>query len=179
MMPRHVYFAQEPGGLVKIGASRDPCRRVKEIVKESGRGITLLGVLPRGGITGERETHQRFASARVPDTDLPTSEWFRPTAPLMSFIEAEAEEYEPPKTRPIRTWLERFIDIGHEPYVGPEEAAEFLECSVETVRRKAKADQLPHIRPGRKTYLLRFRITELAPYSPRRKARGEWTPEVA
>lgn len=167
---RHVYFAQGPEGLVKIGASTEPDRRVKALSNAIGADVKLLGVIPCAGCSGERRLHKQFADARVPDADRPTTEWFRPVESLMAFIGEEASEYRRPLPSHRQTWLERFMSIGHEPYVDVREAADFLGYSVATVRRKAKAGEIPHYKLGGKSHLIRFKITEIGSHRRDRRA---------
>lgn len=69
-----VYFA-ERGGLIKIGTSRQPLRRVAALK------AALLAVSP-GNHFDEWLTHDRFATDRV------GGEWFRPSIALRSYIAA-------------------------------------------------------------------------------------------
>jgi hypothetical protein len=71
---RWVYFADRDG-LVKIGYSADPHRRVDQL------GARLLAVMP-GGSVMERLMHRRFAEYRS------HGEWFHPGLGLITFIEA-------------------------------------------------------------------------------------------
>jgi hypothetical protein len=71
---RWVYFA-ERDGLVKIGYSADPHRRMAQLKAR------LLAVMP-GGERMERRMHVLFAEYRSHD------EWFHPGVGLVTFIEA-------------------------------------------------------------------------------------------
>lgn len=68
-----VYFALL-GGLVKIGHSRKPERRARDLSAE------LLACFP-GGRRDERRTHHEFAALRE------RGEWFRAEDPLLARIE--------------------------------------------------------------------------------------------
>lgn len=172
---RHVYFAQESGpeGLVKIGASSNPPRRTRAIAARIGRDVTLLGVLLGLGYRGERAVHRMLAEARRPDADLPTTEWFEPTEEVMALIASRARPYiEPKKVKPRdMCWLERFIKIGCEPMVAPDEAADFIgDIDAAGLRRLAREGKVPHYRPGRSSRIFRFKITELADWKRQRSA---------
>jgi hypothetical protein len=73
-----VYFA-ENDGRIKIGISRDPVRRAREL------NARLLVTEP-GGRTREAQLHLLFAHHRI------AGEWFRPAPDLLAYIEAISEE---------------------------------------------------------------------------------------
>lgn len=83
-MPGYVYFMTS-GCAVKIGFSRFPYERIKQLRRQGYRPLTLLGTMPsRDGL--ERELHQRFAAYRI------SGEWFRPSSELAEFIAVSTAE---------------------------------------------------------------------------------------
>lgn len=71
-----VYFMESVEGLIKIGVSRDPLKRVREVNRGSSNiegmrvgGIQLLGTMA-GGRAQEKRLHRRFAHLRA------AGEWF-------------------------------------------------------------------------------------------------------
>lgn len=82
-----VYFAQRgDDGPIKIGTSKHPVSRVKDLSSASAEGLMLLGVIP-GSRKEEQQLHLRFTSCRL------NGEWFRPDAALCAYI---AEHARPP-----------------------------------------------------------------------------------
>ena len=77
-----VYFAHEPStGLVKIGFSSNPTRRVMELGSpcRGGHRLTLLASFP-GDKPRELELHRKFAHLRT------SGEWFRAEPELLDFV---------------------------------------------------------------------------------------------
>ena len=75
-----VYFAHSIVlGLVKIGHSANPGKRVRHLAVESGFRANLLLVIP-GGRKREREIHKRFAVHAV------GNEWFEPEGSLAEYL---------------------------------------------------------------------------------------------
>lgn len=73
-----VYFAQVgTDGLVKIGFSRDPGRRLRQLGPEVSGPLFMLRIEP-GSMASEAEYHRAHAADRV------VGEWFRPTAAVMA-----------------------------------------------------------------------------------------------
>lgn len=71
-----VYFA-ERDGLVKIGISKNPGRRIRSLRAD------LLAIEPApDGFGSERAVHERFAHLRV------EGEWFEPGADLVAHIDS-------------------------------------------------------------------------------------------
>lgn len=65
-----VYFVQRPStGAVKIGHSRDPLRRVRQLQTCNDETLRFLGLMS-GGRGMERLIHQRLARTRL------SGEWF-------------------------------------------------------------------------------------------------------
>lgn len=80
-----VYFIQERSsvigkGRIKIGYSRDPLRRIKELRPLNGGPIFLLAIEP-GGYYEEWLAHDRFSHCRIWGT-----EWFWPTTDLVLYL---------------------------------------------------------------------------------------------
>ena len=72
------YFVQGKfTGLIKIGRSIDPCKRLKDLQIGSPDRLTLIGTC---SADIERSTQKQFKSARI------HGEWFRPTTELLAFI---------------------------------------------------------------------------------------------
>jgi hypothetical protein len=79
-----VYFAQRgEDGPIKIGMSKHPISRVKDLGAASAEGLRLLGVVP-GGRRQEVELHTMFSGARL------NGEWFRPVLHLKDYIATHA-----------------------------------------------------------------------------------------
>lgn len=73
-----VYFIESSDdGLIKIGQSGDPERRLRSLQTGSWQKLSILGTVP-GGRSEERAWHDRFHFARVPG-----GEWFRPHPKLI------------------------------------------------------------------------------------------------
>jgi excisionase family DNA binding protein len=154
---RHVYFAQDatdPRRLVKIGASNEPPKRVRNLGTSIGRPMNLLGVIHDQRVRGERALHARWEACRADAPDLPTNEWFEPAPALMAFIEDAAEDFRPPKPK-VR---ERSVP-QYEQWLRPEEAAEILGWTPKQVRAAARDRKIPHGRLSSRTF--RFRRSEL------------------
>jgi hypothetical protein len=79
-----VYFAQRgENGPIKIGMSKHPVSRVKDLGAANAEGLRLLGVVP-GGRRQEVELHTLFSGARL------NGEWFRPVLDLKDYIATHA-----------------------------------------------------------------------------------------
>lgn len=75
-----VYFIQcVSGGPIKIGYAVDPVRRVSHLQSGTFEELKILASIP-GSRQQEAALHRKFAAARV------RSEWFSPTASLLSLI---------------------------------------------------------------------------------------------
>jgi hypothetical protein len=75
-----VYFAQLPGGSVKIGYTETLDARLDQLRAHYGAELALLATMP-GDRSVEAEIHDRFAHLRFGRT-----EQFKPAADLMEFI---------------------------------------------------------------------------------------------
>lgn len=145
--PRHVYFARDffgPDRLIKIGASRDPRRRMKGLTYRTGRRVFLLGVLPRAGMKKEYSLHERFASHRH------HSEWYHPAPEIIQYVRGNAVEYVKPKPEPLPM---------PERYVRPEELAEALGWTPQQVRDEFRAGGVPGYQLSSRT--IRFKRSEV------------------
>lgn len=77
-----VYFiADRDRRLIKIGFSKDSRKRLRELRREHGTDLALVGVLA-GGAALEKELHAEFAADRV------YGEWFRGTERMVALVEA-------------------------------------------------------------------------------------------
>ena len=75
----YIYFIQADNGLIKIGFSGDPKRRLKGLKTMCPIGLELLAVFE--GSTGEEEKlHERFKKHRV------HGEWFKPRKIILKYI---------------------------------------------------------------------------------------------
>jgi hypothetical protein len=82
-----VYFMQvEPEGPIKIGIAVSVQSRLDSIQSASPYPISVIGIIPHGGIKLERELHRQFKDARL------RGEWFWPTPELLLWIENHAKE---------------------------------------------------------------------------------------
>lgn len=90
----HTYFVRRADGLIKIGFSAKPGRRVKSLAREHGT-LDVLAIVPCS-VAGEFETHQQFADLRA------EGEWFRSSPTLLAFIEAIKDQPEPAKLVPVK-----------------------------------------------------------------------------
>lgn len=82
-LPKYVYFLRRKEGVgpVKIGCSRLPLVRLREFYRWSPYELDLL-VTTLGGHDMESALHHLFAADRL------HMEWFAPSEPLLSLIEA-------------------------------------------------------------------------------------------
>lgn len=78
-----VYFARRSDGMIKIGISVDPQRRIRGISMQSGMSIEILRTVA-GGRPLEALLHARFAAART------LGEWFEPVPELLAHIDSLA-----------------------------------------------------------------------------------------
>lgn len=76
-----VYFIERDDGLVKIGYSYDPVKRLSQLKQQHRCGMKILSTI-QGARKLEQELHTKFADSRV------EGEWFKPTGDLMSLIHA-------------------------------------------------------------------------------------------
>lgn len=78
---KHVYFigAKDAIGAIKIGCSKEPSRRIKQILIWSPVELELLATA-EGGHREEGILHQMFGGERI------QGEWFKPTKQLLSII---------------------------------------------------------------------------------------------
>ena len=81
--PMIVYFIRQgTEGPIKIGKSRDPGSRLRQLQAASPQ---VLHLLASSEALSEEEIHRRFAEGAI------RNEWFLPTADLLAFIEALRE----------------------------------------------------------------------------------------
>jgi hypothetical protein len=116
-----IYFAQLPGGAIKIGCMEDVETRLSQLGSHYGTELALLVTMP-GDRSVEAEIHERFSHLRLGRT-----EQFQPGADLIQFIGKpllvnpypEAVEATPSIDKPTVTlrggpdwkeWLEGFAD---------------------------------------------------------------------
>lgn len=83
-----IYFVQESSiGAIKIGVSKHPKKRAKELQDHSLYVIKLLATVD-GGYSVEHALHHLFAHAYI------RGEWFRPVEELIAYIAKEGESIE-------------------------------------------------------------------------------------
>lgn len=83
-----VYFVQAvDGGPIKIGTTVRLSQRLKQLTRNAGHPLEVLGVID-GGPTEEKELHERFSHLRV------ASEWFEAGDDLIGFIVSEARPWD-------------------------------------------------------------------------------------
>jgi hypothetical protein len=81
----HTYFVQAvDGGLIKIGATTDPIRRLQLIQACSPVRLRILGVMWNRGWLYEQDLHRDFDDLRE------YGEWFRPAPELLAYIAEHA-----------------------------------------------------------------------------------------
>lgn len=86
---KHVYFAQKkPRGLIKIGCSRNPVKRLSNLRAMTGEDLKLLYVIVDSGRDEERRLHVKFDEFRT------FGEWFKPVKELVGYIK-ELKENNP------------------------------------------------------------------------------------
>lgn len=82
------YLLDQPRQLLKIGCSRDPVRRTRELRLRECRDVLLLATEP-GSFGREREQHERFSALRVEDRGR---EWFSYSGALREYVEGRDVE---------------------------------------------------------------------------------------
>lgn len=136
-MSRYVYFMQSPsGGPIKIGLSCEPQNRLNAIRCSNPTPISLLGVIPDGGLQKEREVHKEFAGDRL------HGEWFRPSVALQFYIESNAVGYKK-VARPKQRYDEVASDMK---LLGIYEVCDKVGLSRSTVLNRVKEGTFPKSR---------------------------------
>lgn len=99
-----IYFVSaETRGDIKIGTTIRLSQRLKQLEKECGRTLSVLGVLP-GSYAEEHALHAKFSHLLV------DGEWFRWTPELMDFIGRECSVWDGVDEVPSTTTLIRVSD---------------------------------------------------------------------
>ena len=75
-----VYFIEAANGLIKIGRSTDPLRRLRGLQTGSPVQLRMVLVLTGLGVADEMALHDRFAEYRS------HGEWFHPGPDLIEFV---------------------------------------------------------------------------------------------
>jgi hypothetical protein len=132
-----IYFIQAAtsGGPIKIGVTIDLKRRLKQIEKQTGWKLFVLGVMD-GSYTEERILHHKFA------TDYIESEWFNESTEIREFIDAECMPWDESATETKREiWAVRleFDSADHERL---ERVAKLLKLSKAGFARMAVMDRV-------------------------------------
>jgi len=82
----NIYVAQVDGGLLKIGFSHNPSRRMSEIKTNYSLGaVDLLGSVP-GRVSTERRLHNAVRSHAAFDFRRPSKEFYHPTDFMKSTV---------------------------------------------------------------------------------------------
>lgn len=81
---KDLYFMLNENGLIKIGVSNDPYRRVSDLKRTLSDEITIIKIVKDKGDL-ERILHRKFKHINVPYKGQ--REWFQPTEELKKFIE--------------------------------------------------------------------------------------------
>jgi len=90
MANNFVYFMKDPHtGLIKIGQSKNPEKRMKSI-RTNHPGVTILATMEDHSL--ERELHDRFSHCRR------EGEWFEPSHALMLYIKGHSGRPDLPET---------------------------------------------------------------------------------
>lgn len=145
----YVYFARAANGSIKIGVSTDPRKRSYDLQISAPEEITMLGCVP-GDKTLEASLHAAFAFCHI------RGEWFRPEAPLLAYIESQAQPLPVPEKRDryrsahtvsLRERLARVMvaEYGSGPSAIAA-CAKQIGCSIRTVENWFKGKTLPHWR---------------------------------
>lgn len=105
-----VYFIRcKASGLIKIGLSESPWKRLSKMQSDTPDELEMLGVFA-GDIVAEAEMHNRFSASRH------RGEWFKPTDDLIAFTqllrapEGACKKIYDPSTSPTR--LAAAVGIG-------------------------------------------------------------------
>ncbi len=78
----HVYFMQDiETEEIKIGVSKHPEIRRKQLISEKGNHIEILHIIPSGGTAEESRLHKQFRTYRT------HGEWFSPDTKLIGLID--------------------------------------------------------------------------------------------
>lgn len=86
----YVYFVQSAAGPIKIGYSKDPQERIKDIATHNPERLFLLACTP-GSLTDERRIHKVAKPYRI------RGEWYTPSFPILElihFIQKDKEKWE-------------------------------------------------------------------------------------
>ncbi len=79
----HVYFIKsKTTNNIKIGVSKNPNERKKQIKQIKGDTLEILKIIASGGYALESKLHRKFSKYRV------NGEWFRPSKELLSYIDS-------------------------------------------------------------------------------------------
>jgi hypothetical protein len=93
-----VYFAHHPGkGLIKIGYSKDPRRRIFDLRAKHKERIELIAVMPGSRII-ERFLHHKFHKLRM------EGEWFSPSPELLKIAD-KASQFTMDKSIPSKIMI--------------------------------------------------------------------------
>lgn len=78
---RNVYFFQKkPNGLIKIGCTKNPIKRLIGLRSQTGEDFKILFILFNSGFEEEKKIHEKFKNIKT------YGEWFKPDKMLLDFI---------------------------------------------------------------------------------------------
>lgn len=90
-----IYFIQQGHtGPIKIGFSKNPGARIRELQTSHHAQLRMLGEID-GSLNDERRLHEKFANHRI------RREWFAPTQDLMDYIRSVLDE------NPFLDWFDK------------------------------------------------------------------------
>lgn len=141
-----VIFVQAQMGVgpapIKIEATTDPATRLREIDRDSPVITYWVGWFPAESPRPlATAIGEQYNAARI------RGDWFSPTNELIGYIQHVAQ-------RPLFELLSQLKQHSHpEGTMNIEELADYLGCSVSTVRRMVEREEIPTLRISRK---LRF-----------------------
>jgi excisionase family DNA binding protein len=118
----YIYFLEHPvpGGLIKIGRSKNPEKRVAYFQAHSPVPLSLLFFM-EGDAKLESKLHRRFSEFRR------HGDWFEPSGEILKFIEEQREAL--------------LQNVG-EPLLSVGEAADFLDLRPQDVLRLCEHGEL-------------------------------------
>ncbi len=103
---KHVYFIQkDPDGLIKIGCSENPKRRLKELEHATGDKLNLIFIIKDAGIERESYLQEKFKKIRT------FGEWFEPDKSIFDYIKKiESERFDIKNVSPLKRGRPRLND---------------------------------------------------------------------
>lgn len=95
-----IYAIQSKSGLIKIGFSRDPIKRLQGLKTANGEDLSLVGCWA-GNIEEEKSIHFALSNFQA------EREWFYPTKTVIQFLKEKDPNFlEPQKVSQVLFWEE-------------------------------------------------------------------------